>query len=69
MTTELECLDNIRKNLQTAIVNLFEVNKWINERDDDYYHRCDGFLRVIHQLQNLYNHYNYAYLKELEEKV
>lgn len=69
MTTEMECLDNIRKNLQNAIVNLYEANKWINEREHDYYHNCVGFMKAIHQIENLYGQYDYLYLKEAEGKV
>ena len=69
MTTDKECLDNIRKNLQNAIVNLYEVSSWIDKREDDYYQRCDGFSRVIHQLENLYRSYNYEYLKKMEGEI
>ena len=66
MTNDVECLENITKHLNRAIVNLYEVQKWIEKRDSDYYHHCDGFMRMVHQCENLYTEYNYKYLKKKE---
>ena len=61
---DLDCLDNIRKNLEVALINLYEAREWINNREKDYFHYCDGFDRLVHQVENLRRAYNYEYLEK-----
>ena len=66
MTDDLECLDKIRKHLKNALVNLYEVGDWIQKREKDYYQWCCGFSKLIHQVENLCQQYDYEYLRKKE---
>ena len=68
MTDDMECLYNIRQNLEKALVSLYEVGKWIDKRESDYYHNCNGFEKLIHQLENLHREYEYIYLRKRETR-
>lgn len=64
-----ECLKNISKNLEDAARNLKSALDYIERRESDYYHYCNGFSKLIHQVQNLYREYYNEYCAEVKKRV
>ena len=64
-----ECLKQIVTNLRCAMNELRSAEKNIDKRERDYYHSCDGFSRLVHQVENIYREYYNYYCSAVKKRV
>lgn len=64
-----ECLKYITNGLRFAVNDLRSARSFILKRKNDYYHDCDGFDRLVHQVENLYSQYYNQYCKAVKRRV
>lgn len=64
-----ECLKFITISLRCAKNDLSTALAYIDRREDDYYHYCDGFSRLVHQVENLYREYYNEYCRTVKNRV
>ena len=64
-----ECLKKIVSNLKKAMINLQSAENFITKRERDYYHYCNGFSKLVHQVENLYSQYYDDYCREVTKRV
>ena len=64
-----ECLKYITNSLRCAVKDLHSAHNYIGKREKDYYHYCDGFDRLVHQVENLYSAYYDEYCRTVKKRV
>ena len=64
-----ECLKYITNSLRFAMNDLRSARSFIMKRKKDYYHYCNGFDKLVHQVENLYSEYYDEYCRTVKKRV